>query len=448
MAEDDSTFLEIFCKSSGKIRRFAKGTDSQFALQLINDRLVNDNVALPASYIQAVKDGEEPIFFGPKSILIDYGDGWKLETVLSKVIEKENVLTPRLVRDKGGENDKGGGLALEQVRMDGGHEKQNGIESVMAQFHNDEDESGSENENGVGNDDDMEIIINQFRTDEELGKETSVEPIWKQLSTDDGFEHENVLEPTLEQAAADKGVRKRSARKSTLKKTPDHSVYPSLPSPEPLSLIVSNYGSDEEEREWAASDPNGDYPDLTEAFTTQTDFGGKDEIVEWCKKVGSENGTVIIIGRSDCEKSGRRPRVFLRCERSGTVKARRRVQTEERVIQKRQRNTPTKKCDCPFMIKATLLNNGKWEVKVECGTHNHPLLESIDGHPTYARLTEEEAKLVTQLSIAGFKPSQMLDALKRRDPNNVSTLPTIYNFRAKRGLTKTTRKPWEMVPSP
>ncbi|KAL5698213.1 hypothetical protein ACHQM5_029282 [Ranunculus cassubicifolius] len=345
MAEDDSTFLEIFCKSSGKIRRFAKGTDSQFALQLINDRLVNDNVALPASYIQAVKDGEEPIFFGPKSILIDYGDGWKLETVLSK-----------------------------------------------------------------------------------------------------GFEHENVLEPTLEQAAADKGISPEGLYSprpifGTL-------VYPSLPSPEPLSLIVSNYGSDEEEREWAASDPNGDYPDLTEAFTTQTDFGGKDEIVEWCKKVGSENGTVIIIGRSDCEKSGRRPRVFLRCERSGTVKARRRVQTEERVIQKRQRNTPTKKCDCPFMIKATLLNNGKWEVKVECGTHNHPLLESIDGHPTYARLTEEEAKLVTQLSIAGFKPSQMLDALKRRDPNNVSTLPTIYNFRAKRGLTKTTRKPWEMVPSP
>ncbi|KAG2689962.1 hypothetical protein I3760_09G164800 [Carya illinoinensis] len=74
------TFLEVLCKSSGKTRRFAVGTDARFAVSLINGRLDRGTGKPLASYIEAFKEGEEPIAFGPNSVLVDYGHGWKLQT--------------------------------------------------------------------------------------------------------------------------------------------------------------------------------------------------------------------------------------------------------------------------------------------------------------------------------------------------------------------------------
>ncbi|PIA54050.1 hypothetical protein AQUCO_00900551v1 [Aquilegia coerulea] len=87
---NSSQFLEITCKSSGKVRRFSVGTEAGFAVQCINQKL--DSGVLLASYIEAVKEGEEPITFGPSSVLIDYGDGWKLQTVTNEGFEEEKLL--------------------------------------------------------------------------------------------------------------------------------------------------------------------------------------------------------------------------------------------------------------------------------------------------------------------------------------------------------------------
>jgi hypothetical protein len=74
-------FLEVKCRSSGKIRRFAQGTESRFALRVINSKLESgDPLAL---CIAAIKEGEEPIIFGPSAPLANYGDGWKLETLVN-----------------------------------------------------------------------------------------------------------------------------------------------------------------------------------------------------------------------------------------------------------------------------------------------------------------------------------------------------------------------------
>ncbi|KAK9715880.1 hypothetical protein RND81_06G196300 [Saponaria officinalis] len=73
-------FLEVTCKTSGKTRRFAPGTKAGFALALINNKL--DAGAPHGVYIEAVKDGEEPVNFGPSSVLLSYGTAWKLQTVL------------------------------------------------------------------------------------------------------------------------------------------------------------------------------------------------------------------------------------------------------------------------------------------------------------------------------------------------------------------------------
>ncbi|CAA2985704.1 Hypothetical predicted protein [Olea europaea subsp. europaea] len=86
------SFVEVICKSSGKTRRFAVDTDAGFAVNLINKKLRSDvsggdggNIPL-ASYIEAVKEGEEeePISFGPRSVLADYGPGWRLQTVVQQ----------------------------------------------------------------------------------------------------------------------------------------------------------------------------------------------------------------------------------------------------------------------------------------------------------------------------------------------------------------------------
>lgn len=72
--------MEVKCKSSSKIRRFAEGTEAGFAVSLINRKL--DKGAPKALHIEAIKEGdEEPISFGPSSVLVDYGHGWKLQTV-------------------------------------------------------------------------------------------------------------------------------------------------------------------------------------------------------------------------------------------------------------------------------------------------------------------------------------------------------------------------------
>lgn len=77
-------FLEVICKSSDKPRRFAAGTEAGFAVSLINKKL-GDGVKPLALYIEAAKEGEEPVAFGPNSVLVDYGAGWRLQTVTDEV---------------------------------------------------------------------------------------------------------------------------------------------------------------------------------------------------------------------------------------------------------------------------------------------------------------------------------------------------------------------------
>lgn len=85
-------FLEVECKSCARIRRFAAGTEAGFALYLINRKL--DVGMLPALHIEAVKEGEEPISFGPNSVLVNYGEGWKLQTVPADDYEDEKRVHP------------------------------------------------------------------------------------------------------------------------------------------------------------------------------------------------------------------------------------------------------------------------------------------------------------------------------------------------------------------
>ncbi|XP_060177160.1 uncharacterized protein LOC132607274 isoform X2 [Lycium barbarum] len=74
------SFVEVICKCTGKTWRFAAGTEAKFALKFINSSRIDSILAnTPVTYIEAVKDGEVPVIFGPNSILVNYGKGWKLQ---------------------------------------------------------------------------------------------------------------------------------------------------------------------------------------------------------------------------------------------------------------------------------------------------------------------------------------------------------------------------------
>ena len=75
-------FLEVTCRSSGKVRRFSAGTTARYALHAINRKL--EPGAPPALHVEAVRDGEEPVSFGPSAALADYGRGWRLQTVTAQ----------------------------------------------------------------------------------------------------------------------------------------------------------------------------------------------------------------------------------------------------------------------------------------------------------------------------------------------------------------------------
>ncbi|EOA17536.1 hypothetical protein CARUB_v10005887mg [Capsella rubella] len=73
-------FLEVFCEVSGKEYRFTTGTKAKFAVSVINRKLglLKSRVV----FIEAVKEGEEPISFGDDASLVSYGDGWKLKAMV------------------------------------------------------------------------------------------------------------------------------------------------------------------------------------------------------------------------------------------------------------------------------------------------------------------------------------------------------------------------------
>ncbi|KAI4984861.1 hypothetical protein ZWY2020_017491 [Hordeum vulgare] len=62
-----------------RVRRFAAGTTARYALHAVNRKLAPGSPA--ALHVEAAKEGEEPVCFGPTAPLADYGRGWRLQTV-------------------------------------------------------------------------------------------------------------------------------------------------------------------------------------------------------------------------------------------------------------------------------------------------------------------------------------------------------------------------------
>ncbi|KAL9691183.1 hypothetical protein QQ045_011602 [Rhodiola kirilowii] len=135
-----------------------------------------------------------------------------------------------------------------------------------------------------------------------------------------------------------------------------------------------SYGSDPRSEE-SISNKNRDY---TSEFTTNQIFENREDMLNWAKRVGLENGIVVVIKNSVKKSGGKMPKCILACERGGKY----RPETFQ------IRNTGTKKCECPFELRGIPVppDGVMWGLRVLCGIHNHPTVEFMDGHEYPSRL--------------------------------------------------------------
>lgn len=145
--------------------------------------------------------------------------------------------------------------------------------------------------------------------------------------------------------------------------------------------------------------------------------------MNWARAVGREHGFVVVIARSDTgEGKGRKTILILSCEKGG--KYRRYKRELARKV------SGSKKCGCPFRLKGRPLRNGEgWKLSVLCGFHNHEVGEILVSHSFAARLTPEEKSLVCDLTRNMETPKTILQAIKDRNKDNISSIRQVYNAR-------------------
>ncbi|XP_026442812.1 uncharacterized protein LOC113342492, partial [Papaver somniferum] len=92
--------------------------------------------------------------------------------------------------------------------------------------------------------------------------------------------------------------------------------------------------------------------------------------------------------------------------------------------------TASKKCECPFRIYFKRHHEtDRWRLdSILDGRHNHPLPKSLYGHPAYARLKPHQMEKVRHTK--GCRPIKILNAIRKEDKDNLSTISTIYASKA------------------
>ncbi|XP_038699631.1 PKS-NRPS hybrid synthetase CHGG_01239-like [Tripterygium wilfordii] len=151
-------------------------------------------------------------------------------------------------------------------------------------------------------------------------------------------------------------------------------------------------------------------------------FSSRQSLIEWVQNTGHNLGFVIVTKKSEIGEFGRRHKLLLQCDRGGCYKSKKNS----------TRLTGTKKRDCPFRVKGMKLKiDDDWMVRVVCGVHNHFAALYMEGHSYVGKLSTTENEILVDMSKNLVKPRNILYTLKNKDPDNVSTIKTIYNARQK-----------------
>ncbi|KAI8560152.1 hypothetical protein RHMOL_Rhmol04G0233700 [Rhododendron molle] len=119
------------------------------------------------------------------------------------------------------------------------------------------------------------------------------------------------------------------------------------------------------------------------------------------------------------------PKCMLICEKGGLYKPPR----EGHLM---QRNTGTKKCDCPFKLRGVPQppDGVMWSLEVVKGFHNHEPAESFEGHEFPSRLTPIQQQVVRDMS-SSTAPREILNVLRQQDSSITTGIRSIYNMKAR-----------------
>ncbi|GFY89206.1 hypothetical protein Acr_06g0011460 [Actinidia rufa] len=147
-------------------------------------------------------------------------------------------------------------------------------------------------------------------------------------------------------------------------------------------------------------------------------------MLDWVRSVGRQNGIVVVIKRSANFKGDRLPKCILGCERGGNYEPPWYLSGGQSL----QRNTGTRKCDCPFELRGVPIppNCVMWSLLVKCGFHNHETAKYLDGHEYPSRLKLVEKQFVIEMA-ESTKPCEILNILKERDSANTTGIQSVYN---------------------
>lgn len=151
-------------------------------------------------------------------------------------------------------------------------------------------------------------------------------------------------------------------------------------------------------------------------------FTSRQSLINWIQQIGYKLGYVIIISRSNIGGFGKKCRLQFKCDRGGNYQSKK----------PSMKHIGTKKINCPFKLKGRKMKlDDNWMLEVVCAEHNHAPAIYMEGHPYPGRLSEYEIQVMVEISEQNTKSRDILTELKKRDPNNVSTIRTIYNARKK-----------------
>ncbi|KAI3830846.1 hypothetical protein MKX03_015551, partial [Papaver bracteatum] len=162
-------------------------------------------------------------------------------------------------------------------------------------------------------------------------------------------------------------------------------------------------------------------------------FESKEAVRNWCMELSKTLNCVVVCKSSrakNLDSNGKGSYLEMQCERSG-VNVSHNGKNYIKPPNARKRHCGTKKRGCPFLLSALCGDDGKWRVRVKCGSHNHDLPKTLTGHAYVARLKDEEFKKVDSFNVAGAKPRNILTSLKQDNKDNYSTIRSVYNAKTK-----------------
>ena len=164
-----------------------------------------------------------------------------------------------------------------------------------------------------------------------------------------------------------------------------------------------------------------DPPPMSLAPPPPGEFASRDDLLEFLKDWGEQQGFAVVIGRS------RPNRLWIKCDRGGEYADKHLHDPENR---KRKRKA-TRLTGCPFNVKATMKKDKIWRCHTENPQHNHPPSEDLSVHPSLRRMTDEQLAKVNEMTEAGRTPVETLEELQRIWPGIKVLRRDIYNARKK-----------------